>query len=196
MRYAGISSSIDGSRRLYATGPVPRQKILRALSIAAQSFAPFRKAQQARALDKTDCEYTRVPESSSSGERGLTLRSRRGPTARHQARAGGTEYIFTGPGLASCRRSRLNANVMSRRRYLPLFKMQLLRFASAKHQPRLLPPNAGLLSPVWRQAALAIPHRFVFGHLQRVKPTCGTVRCAWRATATFISSATNRAGVA
>src|SRR5687767_8642484 len=43
--------------------------------------------------------------------RGLTLRSRRGPTAGHQARAGGTGYIFTGPGLASCRRSRLTSNV-------------------------------------------------------------------------------------
>ena len=40
-----------------------------------------------------------------------TPRSRRGPTASHQARAGGTLYIFTGPGLASCRQSRLNSNV-------------------------------------------------------------------------------------
>ena len=42
---------------------------------------------------------------------GLTLRSRRGPTASHQARATGTVYIFCGPGLASCRSSRLNSNV-------------------------------------------------------------------------------------
>ena len=41
----------------------------------------------------------------------LTLRSRRGPTAGRQARAGGTVYIFTGPGLASCRWSRLSSNV-------------------------------------------------------------------------------------
>ena len=41
---------------------------------------------------------------------GLTPRSRRGPTASHQARAGGTGYIFTGPGLASCRWSRLSSN--------------------------------------------------------------------------------------
>jgi hypothetical protein len=45
---------------------------------------------------------------------GLTPRSRRGPTASHQARAGGTLYIFTGPGLAACRRSRLNSNVRQR----------------------------------------------------------------------------------
>ena len=43
--------------------------------------------------------------------RGLTLRSRRGPTAGHQARAGGTRYIFTSPGLASHRCSRLTSNV-------------------------------------------------------------------------------------
>ena len=44
-------------------------------------------------------------------QRGLTPRSRRGPTAGRQARAGGTRYIFTGPGLASCRWSRLTSNV-------------------------------------------------------------------------------------
>jgi len=44
-------------------------------------------------------------------ERGLTPRSRRGPTASHQARATGTQYIIRGPGLAACRRSRLNSNV-------------------------------------------------------------------------------------
>ena len=47
----------------------------------------------------------------SSARRCLTLRSRRGPTAGHQARSGGTRYIFTSPGLASCRRSRLTSNV-------------------------------------------------------------------------------------
>ena len=51
---------------------------------------------------------------------GLTPRSRRGPTASHQARAGGTLYIFTGPGLASCRRSRLNSNVRPRKGALNL----------------------------------------------------------------------------
>ena len=44
-------------------------------------------------------------------QRGLTLRSRRGPTASPQARATGTVYIFCGPGLASFRWSRLNSNV-------------------------------------------------------------------------------------
>ena len=74
--------------------------------------------------------------------------------------------------------------------------MQLLGFALARHKPRLLLRGAELLSLVWRQAGLAIPHRFVFGYLQRAKAACGTVRYALRATATFIASATNRAGVA
>ena len=42
---------------------------------------------------------------------GLTRRSSGAPTAGHQARSGGTRYIFTGPGLASCRRRPLNSNV-------------------------------------------------------------------------------------
>ncbi len=50
--------------------------------------------------------------------RRLTLRSRRGPTAGHQARAGGTRYIFTSPALASHRRSRLNSNVRQHQKNL------------------------------------------------------------------------------
>ena len=46
-----------------------------------------------------------------SEECGLTPRSTGAPTAGHQARAGGTRYIFTGPGLASCRWSPVNSNV-------------------------------------------------------------------------------------
>ena len=41
----------------------------------------------------------------------LTPRSSGAPTAGHQARVGGTRYIFTGPGLASCRRRPLSSNV-------------------------------------------------------------------------------------
>ena len=44
-------------------------------------------------------------------ECGLTPRSSGAPTAGHQARAGGTRYIFAGPGLASCRRRPLSSNV-------------------------------------------------------------------------------------
>jgi hypothetical protein len=44
----------------------------------------------------------------------LTPRSSGAPTAGHQSRAGGTLYIFTGPGLASCRRRPLSSNVMPR----------------------------------------------------------------------------------
>ena len=67
--------------------------------------------------------------------RGLTLRPRRGPTASHQARAGGTRYIFTGPGLASCRRSRLNSNVRPRGRQMRHASIRLVQVAS----PRWLP---------------------------------------------------------
>ena len=48
-----------------------------------------------------------------------TPRSSGAPTAGHQARSGGTRYIFTSPGLASHRRSRLTSNVM------PLMKSHL-----------------------------------------------------------------------
>ena len=41
----------------------------------------------------------------------LTLRSSGAPTAGHQARSGGTRYIFASPGLASYRRRPLNSNV-------------------------------------------------------------------------------------
>ena len=50
-----------------------------------------------------------------NAHRRLTLRSSGAPTAGHQARAGGTPYIFTGPGLASCRRRPLSSNVRPRK---------------------------------------------------------------------------------
>jgi hypothetical protein len=43
--------------------------------------------------------------------RRLTPRSSGAPTAGHQARAGGTRYIFTGPGLVPCRWLPLSSNV-------------------------------------------------------------------------------------
>ena len=52
----------------------------------------------------------------SSSERCLTPRSSGAPTAGHQARAGGTRYIFASPGLASCRRRPLSSNVRQRNR--------------------------------------------------------------------------------
>ena len=44
-------------------------------------------------------------------QRCLTLRSKGAPTACHQARAGGTLYIFTSPGLASHRWRPLSSHV-------------------------------------------------------------------------------------
>ena len=64
----------------------------------------------------------RVPASTRGGvmasrcrECGLTPRSRRGPTANRQARLQ-VGFIILPPGLALCRRSRLNSNVRRRRR--------------------------------------------------------------------------------
>ena len=45
----------------------------------------------------------------------LTPRSTGAPTAGHQALAGGTRYIFTSPGLASCRRRPVTSNVRPRK---------------------------------------------------------------------------------
>ena len=49
--------------------------------------------------------------SSCSAQCCLTPRSSGAPTAGHQARSGGTRYIFASPGLASCRRRPLSSNV-------------------------------------------------------------------------------------
>jgi hypothetical protein len=54
------------------------------------------------------CPQNQTP---SLRECGLTPRSSGAPTAGHQARAGGTRCIFTGPGLASCRCRPLSSNV-------------------------------------------------------------------------------------
>ena len=51
---------------------------------------------------------------------GLTPRSSGAPTAGHQARSGGTRYIFASPGLASCRRRPLSSNVRRRVRGVSL----------------------------------------------------------------------------
>ncbi len=56
-----------------------------------------------------------APHTSSPRGPGLTSRSSRAPTAGHQARAGGTRYIFASPGLASHRRCRLSSNVRRRK---------------------------------------------------------------------------------
>jgi hypothetical protein len=56
--------------------------------------------------------------SGSYQERGLTPRSSGAPTAGHQARAGGTRYIFASPGLATCRRRPLSSNVRHRKHTL------------------------------------------------------------------------------
>ena len=59
-------------------------------------------------------------------QRGLTPRSSGAPTAGHQARAGGTRYIFTGPGLASYRCRPLSSNVRAQNTEHTVFPPQLV----------------------------------------------------------------------
>jgi hypothetical protein len=66
-------------------------------------------------------KYTarRVATRRSRAQRGLTPRSSGAPTAGHQARSGGTRYIFASPGLASCRRRPLSSNVRPQKLRVP-----------------------------------------------------------------------------
>jgi hypothetical protein len=69
--------------------------------------------------------------SSACSECGLTPRSSGAPTAGHQARAGGTRYIFTGPGLASCRWRPLSSNVRPHTPPSATLSMTVLEFLQA-----------------------------------------------------------------
>jgi hypothetical protein len=58
----------------------------------------------------------RIHGASAQWQCGLTPRSSGAPTAGHQARSGGTRYIFASPGLASCRWRPLSSNVRQHKR--------------------------------------------------------------------------------
>jgi len=73
----------------------------------------------------------------------LTPRSRRGPTAGHQARATGTVYIFCGPGLAPHRWSRLTSNVRPRKTSRAVLQ-QNQRLSAWTQQPRRGAPEETL----------------------------------------------------
>ena len=62
-----------------------------------------------RRKSETECSAVR---------RCLTPRSSGAPTAGHQARSGGTRYIFASPGLASCRWRPLSSNVSPITRFM------------------------------------------------------------------------------
>ena len=66
---------------------------------------------------------------------GLTTRSSGAPTAGHQARSGGTRYIFASPGLASCRRRPLSSNVRHQKPSLWCFQQKTRRVAPRMQQP-------------------------------------------------------------
>jgi hypothetical protein len=89
-------------------------------------------------------------------QRCLTPRSSGAPTAGHQARAGGTVYIFTGPGLASCRRRPLSSNVRPQNHTSALIMLRslllglLLLAGFALAQPTL--PKLYVLNPAgWQR---------------------------------------------
>ena len=86
-----------------------------ARSAAGAADAEYRNCScggAAREAQSRACKITPL----ASGAHGcLTPRSSGAPTAGHQARAGGTPYIFTGPGLASCRCRPLSSNVRLRK---------------------------------------------------------------------------------
>ena len=77
-----------------------------------------------------------VQHSSSRTVQGLTPHSSGAPTAGHQARSGGTRYIFASPGLASYRCRPLNSNVRPHRTSLVCTR-RILRLSghSACQQP-------------------------------------------------------------
>ena len=93
--------------------------------------------------------HAQPPSHSAPKKCGLTRRSRRGPTASHQARAGGTLYIFTGPGLASCRRSRLNSNVRRQSERLRAFAGLDCSCRKGKPDPRDGRLNCMTPAAVW-----------------------------------------------
>ena len=66
---------------------------------------------------------------STTAARCLTPRSSGAPTAGHQARSGGTQYIFASPGPASCRRRPLSSNVRRRSPPHPMLAHSLLALA-------------------------------------------------------------------
>jgi hypothetical protein len=67
---------------------------------------------------KRNRSHARRTSSATAAHGCLTPRSTGAPTAGHQARAGGTRCIFTGPGLASCRWRPVTSNVR-RRKHAP-----------------------------------------------------------------------------
>ena len=90
----------------------------------------------------------------------LTRRSSGAPTAGHQARPGGTRYIFASPGLASCRRCPLSSTLgvteiamHPYERSITLLASAAMALASTAAYPveRVLMPDV----PTWAKGAMA-----------------------------------------
>jgi hypothetical protein len=77
------------------------------------TYTPTLKRSMLRYIDIV---FPQDPTIEGCSEFGLAPRSSGAPTAGHQARRGGTEYLFTGPGLVACRWLPINSNVIPRKK--------------------------------------------------------------------------------
>ena len=102
---------------------------------------------------------------------GLTPRSSGAPTAGHQARSGGTRYIFASPGLASCRRHPVNSNVGTA---VAKSKRQISTFSGLLKRSNLrpLPAHCG-----HRHIQLRIPTRGLAVPQNSHPPSATIVQC-------------------
>ena len=139
------------------------------------------KARPAKASSaEREATVARKPET--QPRRGLTPRSTGAPTAGHQARAGGTRYIFTGPGLASCRWCPVTSNVRPHKchRSAPLPKSTLQAWSSSSQSPSTLTTSCEGACTATRhsstETALPAPRRFVWNPTLKI---AGRSRARW-----------------
>jgi hypothetical protein len=78
---------------------------------ASAPDAEYRDSSCRGAAREAESFVCKIIRRASSAHGCLTPRSSGAPTAGHQARSGGTQYIFTGPGLVACRWRPLSSNV-------------------------------------------------------------------------------------
>ena len=92
-----------------------------ARSAAGAADAEYRDCSCGGAARDAQSRACKIIPLASGAHRCLTPRSSGAPTAGHQARSGGTRYIFASPGLASCRCRPLSSNVRHHKRsHVPL----------------------------------------------------------------------------
>ena len=100
-------------RRAFIAGSPPQASLQATMPATLRWHTRFAYKQEQRACSPQVNSLHKAAGSSYRRHRGLTPRSRRGPTASRQARLR-VRVIIPPPGLASYRRSRLNSNVRRR----------------------------------------------------------------------------------